>query len=434
MLELAVVAVLLVANGVFAMAEIALVAARRVRLEQHAATGNTAAAAALAIKADPTNFLSTVQVGITLIGIFAGAYSGTAFADPVAGVLRGAPWLAPYADALALTLVVSLLTFASLIVGELVPKAIALRNPERVAASVARPFALVAALTSPLVRLLSATTTGVLWVMRLPPVKEGHVTEEEIRALILQATHAGEVLPAERAIVEAVFRLGDRRVSTLMTPRFDIDWVDLRALPAALVQATTGARHSRLLLCDGSLDAVVGLVRAEDLLAHQATSPAWGADDLRALARPVGFVPETLPALALLDRFRGARTHTLLVVDEFGAVQGLVTLSDVLSALLGSIPDTVDPEPATIVRREDGSYLVDGDTPLEDLRQTVALPAPADGVPPPYTTLAGLVMTHLARVPVPGDVVDWSGWRFEVMDMDGRRVDKVLIAPSRDFR
>lgn len=434
MVELAVIAVLLVANGVFAMAEIALVASRRVRLEHRAGTGDAASAAALKLKADPTDFLSTVQVGITLIGIFAGAYSGAAFAAPVASVLGRVAWLAPYHDAVALGLVVSLLTFASLIIGELVPKALALRNPERVAAAVARPFAMVSRVTSPLVRLLSASTNAVLWLLRLKPPAEPHVTEEEIRALITQATHAGEVRPAERAIVEEVFRLGDRRVRAIMTPRFDIDWVDINDGRAGVRRAAIETRHSRLLFCDGELDRVVGLARAEDLLAAlSAGQPTDSPEDIRALVRPVTFVPDTLPALALLDRFRAARSHTVLAVDEFGAVQGLVTLSDVLEALLGAIPDSPEPTAARLVQRPDGSWLVDGDTPVEDLRHAIPLPravARSDG----YETLAGLVMTRLARVPRTGDAFEWGGWRFEVVDMDGRRVDKVLIAPADDFR
>lgn len=435
MVELAVIAALLVANGLFAMAEIALVASRRVRLEHRAGTGDASSAAALRLKADPTDFLSTVQVGITLIGIFAGAYSGAAFAAPVAGLLRRAAWLAPYSDAVALGLVVSLLTFASLIIGELVPKALALRNPEGVAAAVARPFAMVARVAAPLVRLLSAATNAVLWLLRLKPQAEPHITEEEIRALISQATHAGEVRPAERAIVEEVFRLGDRRVRAIMTPRFDIDWVDINHGRAGVHRAAIETRHSRLLFCDGELDRVVGLARAEDLLAAWAAGQATESpDDIRALVRPVTFVPDTLPALALLDRFRAARSHTLLAVNEFGAVQGLVTLSDVLEALLGAIPDSPEPTPARLVQRPDGSWLVDGDTPVEDLRHAIPLPVRDDALSDGYETLAGLVMTRLARVPRTGDAFEWSGWRFEVVDMDGRRVDKVLIAPGDDFR
>jgi putative hemolysin len=435
MIELAVIAMLLVANGVFAMAEIALVASRRVRLEQRAGTGDASAAAALTLKADPTDFLSTVQVGITLIGILAGAYSGAAFAAPVADVLGRATWLAPYSDAIALGLVVSLLTFASLIIGELVPKALALRDPERVAAAVARPFAVVARVTSPLVRLLSASTNAVLWILRLKPAAEPHITEEEIRALITQATHAGEVRPAERAIVEEVFRLGDRRVSAIMTPRYDIDWVDINEGRAGMHRAVSETRRSRLLFCDGDLDHVVGLLRAEDLLAAWAAGQgAESPDEIRALVRPVTFVPETLPALALLDRFRAARSHTLLAVDEFGAVQGLVTLSDVLEALLGAIPDSPEPVPTRILQRPDGSWLVDGDTPVEDLHHVIPLPAWDQDMPAGYETLAGLVMTRLARVPRTGDAFEWGGWRFEVVDMDGRRVDKVLIAAADEFR
>ncbi len=435
MLELGVIALLLVANGLFAMAEIALVASRRVRLERQADAGRASAAAALRLKTNPSDFFATVQVGITLIGIVAGAYSGATFAVPVADVLRGAPWLSPYADGLAFALVVSLLTFASLVIGELVPKALALRNPEAIAAAVARPFSWVSRLTAPLVHLLSASTRLVLWLMRLKPVAEPHVTEEEIRALITQATHAGEVRPAERAIVEEVFRLGDRRVSALMTPRVDVDWVDINGGHEALRQAVREARHSRVVFCDGVLDRVVGVARAEDLLAYCVEGVV---PDLRGaigtLVRPATFVPETLPALALLDRFRAAYSHTLLVVDEFGAVQGLVTLTDVLEALLGALPDRPGAAPRQMVERSDGSWLVDGDTPLHLLRAALGLPALADAEIGQFETLAGLVLSRLGRVPEPGDAFTWGEWRFEVVDMDERRIDKVLIAPAGDFR
>lgn len=435
MFEIGVIAVLLVANGLFAMAEIALVASRRVRLEQQAAAGQASAAAALRLKTNPSDFLATVQVGITLIGILAGAYSGATFSTPVADILRQASWLAAHADWIALALVVSLLTFASLIIGELVPKALALRNPEAIAAAVARPFSVVARLTAPLVHLLSASTGFVLWLMRLKPVAEPHITEEEIRALITQATHLGEVLPAEQAIVEEVFRLGDRRVSALMTPRVDIDWVDINGGHEALRRAVRESRHSRLIFCDGGLDHVVGVARAEDLLAHCVDG---GLPDLRqavgTLVRQATFVPETLPALVLLDRFRAAHSHTVLVVDEFGAVQGLVTLTDVLEALLGALPDTPGVESRQMVLRGDGSWLVDGDTQMDDLQAIIALPPIGADEAGQFRTLAGLVMARLGRVPGPGDAFTWGRWRFEVLDMDERRVDKVLVAPVDDFR
>lgn len=435
MFELGVIVVLLVANGLFAMAEIALVASRRVRLEQRAGTGHAAAKAALQLKDNPSDFLATVQVGITLIGILAGAYSGAAFATPLAEILRQAAWLEGYADAVALALVVSLLTFASLLVGELVPKALALRNPEAIAAAVARPFSTVARMVAPLVHVLSASTNAVLWLIRLKPVAEPHITEQEIRALITQATQVGEVRPAEQAIVEQVFRLGDRRAGALMTPRFDIDWVDINGGHDALRRAVVASRHSRVVFCDGSLDHVVGVARAEDLLAQcvEGTLP-----DLRAavgtLILPAAFVPETLPALALLDRIRATHSHTLLVVDEFGAVQGLVTLTDVLEVLLGQLPDTPGPPARQLMQRPDGSWLADGDTPMHDVELVVGLPALADEEVGQFQTLAGLVMTRLARVPVAGESFIWGGWRFEVLDMDDRRIDKVLIAPTDEFR
>jgi putative hemolysin len=417
---------LLVANGLFAMAEIALVASRSVRLEQRAHAGDARAAHALRLKANPTDFLSTVQVGITLIGILAGAYSGSTLAEPLAALLRSVPAIGPYGDALALAIVVSALTYCSLVIGELVPKAIALREPERIAAWVAQPFDIVARVASPLVRLLSISTNVLLWLLRVRPGVDPHPTEDEIRALIKQAAHTGEVEPAEQLLVEKVFHLGDRRVSSLMTPRHNVEWIDVNGEAAEIRQALATQRRSCYLVCDSELDRVVGVALAEELLAQCLTGQTV---DLRAVARAPLFVPDTLSALILLEQFRTAHTETALVVDEYGGIQGLITITDILEGLASGVPDAPTQEAGPIVRRNDGSWLVDGDVSLDDLRAHVRLPSIPEEEVGQYETLAGLVMTRLSRVPHVGDHVEWETLRFEVVDMDGRRVDKVLIAP-----
>jgi putative hemolysin len=417
---------LLVANGVFAMAEIALVASRSVRLEQRAQTGDPGAARALRLKAHPTDFLSTVQVGITLIGILAGAYSGSTVAEPLSGLLRSLPGVGPYSDALAFAIVVSILTYCSLVVGELVPKAIALREPERLAAWVAQPFDVIARVASPLVRLLSVSTNVVLWLLRIRPGDEPHPTEAEIRALIKQAAHTGELEPAEQQLVEKVFHLGDRSVSSLMTPRHEVDWIDASADASEIRQALATQRRSSYLVCNGGLEHVVGVALAEDLLALCLTSQSV---DVRAVARAPLFVPDRLSALTLLEHFRTAHTQTALVVDEYGGTQGLVTITDILEGLFGAGPNAPTTESDPIVRRPDGSWLVDGGVSLDDLRAHVPLPQIPEDEIGHYETLAGLVMTRLSRVPHVGDQVAWESLRFEVVDMDGRRVDKVLITP-----
>lgn len=425
--DLVVIFVLLVANGLFAMAEIALVASRRVRLEHRAAEGDVRAAAALRLKEHPTDFLSTVQVGITLIGIVAGAYSGSTLAEPLAAVLQPLPVVGPYASTVAFVVVVAGLTYFSLVIGELVPKAIALNHPESRVSMVAQPFALLARVASPLVRLLSASTQFVLWVLRIKPVDEPHPTEEEIRSLIKQATHAGELEVVEQQIVDKVFHLADRSVASLMTPRVDIDWIDVQETDDVLRAQLASQHHARLLVCENELDRVVGIVYAEDLLAEVAAGRPF---DLRTVARQPLFVPETVTALALFERFRSARSHTGLIVDEYGSVQGIVTLTDVLEGLFGALPDQPLTGPASIVARGDGSYLVDGDIALDELRVALSLPGlTEEEAAGQFHTLAGLIMTRLSRLPAVGDAIVWHDYRLEVVDMDSRRVDKVLVAP-----
>jgi putative hemolysin len=424
--EIAIILLLLVANGIFAMAEIAVVASRRTRLQHRAERGDRRAAAALRLAQHPTQFLSTVQVGITLVGIFAGAYGGATLADPLAERLAAWPWLAPYSRLAALAVVVTAITYFSLVIGELVPKAIALSNPEGIAARVAAPLAVVARVTTPFVRVLSASTSVVLAVLRVRVPVEHRVTEEEIRSLIKQAAVSGDVAPVEQKIVEQVFRLGDRRVSGIMTPRHDIDWFDIRQGLEALGRHVAETRHARSLVCDGSLDAVLGVLHAEDLLEAML---AGRRPDIAALLRPPLFVPATLSVFELLERFRSSRVHVALVLDEFGAIEGLVTPTDILEGLVGEMPAEEAPEAGPMVQREDGSWLVDGTTPLEDLGTAVSLPPVPAGEEGAYRTLAGLVMTRLGRVPRVGDRVVWGGYRLEVVDMDGRRVDKVLIEP-----
>jgi putative hemolysin len=421
---LVLILLLLVANGIFAMSEIAVVAARRGRLQQRADAGDRRAARALQLKHDPTSFLSTVQVGITVVSLLAGAYSGATFAEPLAAWLAIWPWLAPYSAGIALAVVVGVMTYFALIIGELVPKAIALRDPERIAGLVTAPVAAVARLATPVVWLLSGSTNLLLAILRMRGRPEPQVTEQEIRALIKQATQAGDIAPVERQIVEQVFRLGDRRVAAIMTPRHEIDWLDahhgIDGLRAHLVEA----KHPRVLVCDGDLDRVLGVGHAEELLAELL---ARQAIDLRAHLKPPLFVPSTLSVFRLLETFRSSHIHVALVLDEFGAIEGLVTPTDILEGLVGEIPSAPSSEPGPILQREDGSWLVDGAAPVDDVAAAVGLPP----VPPQeqgtYDTLAGLVMTRLARVPRTGDRFTWGGFRFEVVDMDGRRVDKVLI-------
>lgn len=424
--EVVIILLLLIANGVFAAAEIAVVTARRVRLEQRALQGDARAARALELSRNPTTFLSTVQVGITLIGILAGAYGGATLAEPLEARLSQVSWIGGRADVVAFAIVVSAITYLSLVIGELVPKAVALSNPERIASNVATRVAAVARIASPLVVVLDVSTRAVLKLLRVAPVQEGTVTEDEIRAMLKQATKTGDVDEVEQAIVEQVFKLGDRRVSSIMTPRPDIDWLDIHEGLDGVRNHLAVAKHPRLLFCDGSLDAVLGVVRSEDVLTQLLTQSQI---DLRSMLKPPMFVPATLSAFQLVESFRASKMHVALVLDEFGAVEGIVTPSDVLQGLVGELQSDANAgEDPYIVSRADGSWLVDGITPIEEVTQAVDLPSMPEDEAGSYQTLAGFVMTRLARVPNAGETFDFGGFRFEVIDMDGRRVDKVLVS------
>jgi len=424
--EVLFILLLVVANGVFALSEMAVVSARKVRLQQWANEGNTNARTALELANAPTRFLSTVQVGITLIGILAGALGGATIAKKIALLLSQIRLLAPYSQAIGLGIVVVSITYLSLIIGELVPKRVALNNPERIAATIATPMRALSALASPVVHLLSTSTEVALRLLGIKPSLEPQVTEEEIRVLIKQGTEAGTFEVAEQDMVQRVFRLGDRQVSGLMTPRLEIVWLDLEDLAENNRHKMARSAHSRFPVCQGGLDNVIGVVQVKDLLAR---SLAGEVIDLTAALQTPLFVPESMPALNVLELFKKSGTHTALVVDEYGVVQGLVTLNDILEAIVGDIPSVDELAEPQVVQREDGSWLLDGLLPVEDFFELFNIQALADEQRGNYQTLGGFVTTHLGRIPAAADHFEWRKLRFEVMDMDGNRVDKVLIMP-----
>lgn len=424
--ELVIVLLLVLLNGVFSMSEMAVVSARKVRLEQLANGGDRDARAALALANEPNRFLATIQFGITLVGIFTGAFGGAALAAPLAAALRGVPGLTGYADGLALALVVIAITYLSLIFGELVPKRLALNSPERVAKLVARPMGLLSRLATPFVALLGASTDLVLRALRVRPADEDPVTEEEVAILIEQGTRAGVFDAAEGEIVEAVFRLNDRSIGSLMTPRTDIVWLDVAAPHAELCRTVIHSKHSRFPVCRGGPDEVLGLVTTANVLAPSTPDVPF---DLYALMHPATFLPETVPAFRAIESFKRSGEHLAIVIDEYGTTLGIITAFDILEALVGGIPSPEDAAEPPIVRRLDGSWLLDGALPVEDVKEALdvdELPDERDGE---YRTLGGLTMHQLGRVPATGDYFDWNGLRFEVVDMDGRRVDKLLVAP-----
>ncbi|MDF2775495.1 MAG: hypothetical protein K0S86_4996 [Geminicoccaceae bacterium] len=426
-LQIAIILLLLVANGVFAMSEIAVVTARRFRLEQRAEAGDAASRAALELAHEPTQFLSTVQIGITLVGIFAGAFGGATIAEALDARLERIAWLASYSEPVAFAVVVGGITYLSLIVGELVPKSIALADPEGIARRVARPMRLVARIGAPVVRLLTGSTNLLLKLLRIGPGDERGVSEEEIRAMIAQGAERGVIREAEQDILNQVFRLADRQVRAVMVPRPDIDWVDLEDDPDDVRKAMIASPYSRYLVCRGGVDHVVGFVRATELLrAYLSGSHASGAlPDLAKLTRQPLYVPVTTPVLRMVELFRGSEVKVAIALDEFGGVAGLVTMGAILDDLVADLPGA--PGGPDIVSRGDGTWLVDAAAPLDDVEDALGvrgLAANHSG----YHTLGGFVMARLGHVPAVAEAFEWGGFRFEVVDMDGRRIDRVLVA------
>jgi putative hemolysin len=421
--EIVVVLVLLLANGVFAMSEISIVAARKVRLQQRADDGDRMAKAALALANSPTTFLSTVQIGISLVGVLAGAYGGATIAEVLQGRLEQIPMVAPYAEGLALGLVVAVITYLSLIIGELVPKRIGLNHPETIASWVAIPMMGLARIGAPLVTLLTGSTNLVLRVFGIKGHGDPHLTEDEIRAVISQGAESGALEEDEESLVQRVFRVGDQRVGAIMTPRLDIEWVDVSASDDQLREFLGGHSHGQFVVCQESLDNVLGTVRAADLLSMAMKDAPI---TLKSLIKEPLFVPDSMGIFKLLEALKASHRHMAIVLDEFGAVEGLVTVTDLLEAFVGSLPTDAAGERA-IVMRADGSWLVDGATPITDVLNDLGLDELPEGEAGTYHTLGGFVMARLGRIPRTADAFEWGGMRFEVIDMDGRRIDKVLV-------
>jgi putative hemolysin len=426
-LEVVFIIILLIANGLFAMSEAAIISARKARLQQRANDGDKEAQTALELANAPHNFLATVQIGITLVGILAGAFGGATVAHELDTALETIPFLAPYSEALSLGIVVLIITYLSLIIGELVPKSIALNNPEAIASKVARPMARLAKYAAPLVSLLSVSTNGVLRLIGIKLSEEPPVTEDEIRVMLNQATQTGTFKQAESQMVEQVFRIGDLRVSSFMTPRPELVWLAIDDTWEVIQEKMTAHSFSRYPVAQGSLDNVVGIVRTKDVLIARLGGNHF---NLRTYLREPLFVPETMSALKLLENLRRKGTHTALVIDEYGGLQGLITLNDVLEEIIRN-----DLEPSAlaapeIIRRDDGSWLLDGMLSLDRLKDVLNMKALLEADEAGYNTLGGFVMAQIDRLPVAGDYFEVAQWRFEVMDMDGHRVDKVLVMPQ----
>jgi len=421
-LEILIIAVLIGVNALLAMGELAVVSSRKPRLQAMARKGVRGAAAALALAEDPQRFLPTVQVGITLVGVLAGAFGGATLAARLGVVLDTVPLIAPSGEEVAFAIVVALITLASIVLGELVPKTLALRRPEPLAAALAPLLTLLARLAAPAVWLLKTLSGAVLRLFGAPRPNESAITEEEVKALVQESAAAGVIEQEERQMIERVLRLPDRSVRAVMTPRTEIAWLDRADPPAEIAAHLREATHARFVVCDGSLDNVVGVVRAKDLL-----DQVLGGDTLRlsaALRRPPA-LPDSMSILAALEILRQEPLGIAFVVDEYGSFEGVVTAFDMLQAIVGEVADGGRDDQPTCARREDGSWLMDGLLPIEDVRARLGLAAlPDEGG---YHTLAGLILTLAGRIPVEGDQVVWQNLVFEIVDMDGRRIDKVIV-------
>ena len=423
--DLLLLLVLILLNGVFAMSEIAIVSSRRARLVQLAESGSAGARRALTLASEPTRFLSSVQVGITSIGILNGAIGEASIARPIRAAVEQVPLLAAYAETISLILMVVLLTYVSLILGELVPKRLALTNPEAIASIIAPPMDVLARIGRPLVRLLSMSTDGILRLFGVRQQKQTGVTADEIRVMLQQGTEEGVFERSEHDMVTNVLNLDDRHVGAALTPRSDVVFLDVREPAEISRQKAREAPHAVLPLCDGGLDRVLGFVRTTRVLAQMLDQPTI---DLRACAEPPLFVPEAMSLMKLLEQFKRTHLPLALVVDEFGEVEGLVTLTDVISSIVGELPSEEGDE-AMVVQREDGSWLMDGALDLDSvLRAVGGGSAFSDEDREHYHTLGGLAMQVLGRIPRTGDVFDRAGFRFEIVDMDGNRVDRVLVS------
>ena len=419
-MQMLLILVLVIVNGVLAMSEAAFVAARKARLKGWANEGNAKAAAALELANTPNLFLSTAQIGITAVGILSGAIGGTTIAKTLAIQLGQISWLAPYSEAVAVAIVVICITYLSLVIGELVPKRLALHSSERIACAVAGPMRTLSRITSPIIHLLSLSTEFVLRAFGVLTSAEPPVTEGEIKVLIEQATQAGVFEETEQDMLEGVFRLNDRRIGALMTPRTDIAWLSIDDTVDEIRHLVSSERHNLFPVCQGDLDNVLGVVRAKDLLV---TSLASQSIDLKeALHAPI-FIPESTLASNVLELFKKSELHLALVIDEYGGLQGMVTINDILEEIVGDI----EMDRPQAVQRQDGTWLFDGMLPVHDFKEILRIKSLPGEEREHYQTLGGFIMMRLGRVPAVTDSFQWGGLRFEVMDVDGRRVDKVLV-------
>lgn len=419
---------LILLNGAFAVSELAIVSSRRARLKMLVDSGRRGASTALALHEEPGRFLSTVQIGITLIGILAGAYSGAGLGELLSGWLAGRGLSEGVAHPLGYGLVVVVITYLSVVVGELVPKQLALREPEPIACAVAPTMRVLASCTAPVTVVLDASTRLIFTLMGKSAMPPSAVTEEELKTLVTEAATSGVIEGAEHEMISGVLRLGDRSARTVMTPRTDVEWLDATLSPEAIAAELTGARHSRLPILSGITDDVMGVVQLRELLPVLLAGQPWTLKDF---IREVPVIPDTMGALDVMNVLRTAPVPLALVHDEYGHFEGVVTPADLLDAIAGAFQADSGEDDPDAVRRPDGSWLLAGSMPADEMAARFNITLPERRT---YHTVAGFVVEHLQHLAVTGESVEAFGWNFEVVDLDGRRIDKVLASKAADAR
>lgn len=423
--ELLIILGLIILNGIFSMSEIALVSARKARLEGQANKGDKRAKDALSLAQSPEKFLSTVQIGITLIGILTGLFSGDSVKQNLVAFLKEYSTLAPYANGLATGLIVIIITYFTLVLGELVPKRIGLSNPEKIAKIIAGPMRIISIITYPFIWILTKSSNILINVLGIK-AKDNQVTEEEIKAIISEGTEQGTIEEAEQEIIERIFHLGDRNITSLMTHRSDIKWFDLNDNEHSIRDKILKEPHSVYPICDGNIDAIKGVISLKDL---------YVSNDLtlfKQIMKPTLFVPEHITAYTVLEKFKESKNHACFIVDEYGSIQGMITLNDILEAIVGDLPQQ-DLEDYEIVEREDGTFIVDAQIPFYDFLSHFEKTEWMHEGEQEFDTLAGLILHKLERIPSTADTFEWQGFKFEILDMDAQRIDKVLVTVPEEI-
>jgi putative hemolysin len=419
MLEILIILGLILLNGLFSMSEIALLSARKARLESQANKGDAEAKAALALANHPDSFLSTVQIGITLIGILTGIFSGEKIKVQIVFWLQSFELTKPYSNTLATVIVVIIITYLSLVLGELLPKRIGLSKPEAIAKAVAGPMKIISAVTFPFIWLLSKSTNFLSKLLRISTT-DTHVTEEEIKAIISEGTEQGTIEEAEQEIIERVFHLGDRNITSLMTHRTDIMWLDASKTIGMVKKEMTDIIHSVYPVCEGNIEALKGMVSVKDLLLHSDETIL-----LSIMQQPM-YVPENITAYQVLEKFKETKIHHCFIVNEYGSIEGLITLNDILEAIVGDIPQP-DEESYEITERADGSLLIDAQIPFYDFLHKIDKTDWIKEAEQDFDTLAGFILHELKKIPTTGNTLLWRGYKFEIVDMDHNRIDKVMV-------